>query len=370
MRVSSTPTAPARAHRAPPEKPTKTELLAVRPVAEGQLPPTVRKPLPPIVPREEPDERPQVEPAVDDDDDEHDVPTAMREWGRDSLFPAAVVQPTRATLVRLDASAAGQTVLLAPSPTRFGRSRDAEVRLDDEGVSRLHAAIAPAGDDYDIVDLGSRNGVAVNGQLVRRARLRDGDLVQLGPRVSFRFTLMAAAQADVMQQMFEASVRDGLTGAFNRRHLEDRLRGELAYAIRHKSELGLLMIDVDHFKRVNDSYGHPAGDAVLRFVAGTIGSRLRTEDLFARFGGEEFVAVLRGIDLQGTARAGERLRSVLASACAHHEGRNIPITVSMGAASLATCPERSIESLIATADARLYKAKAAGRNRVSWQDEG
>ncbi len=365
MGYSSSPMAASRGLVALPEKPTKTEMIAVRP-AEPAAPAPLRKPLPPIVPREEPAEEPAC--SVDDEDeDELDVPTAMREWGRESLPPTAV-HASRATLVRLDASAAGHTVLLDAPLVRFGRGRDADVRVDDEGVSRLHAAITKTPDGHEILDLESRNGVAVNGHLITRARLGDGDLVQLGPRVAFRFTLMDAAQVDVMQQMFEASVRDGLTGAFNRRHLEDRLKGELAYAIRHKSELGLLLFDVDHFKRVNDGFGHPAGDAVLRFVASTIGSRLRAEDLFARYGGEEFVAVLRGIDLSGTARAGERLRAVLESSSTAFDGHTIRVTVSVGAASLATCKTPTIESLIATADARLYAAKAGGRNRVIAHD--
>ncbi|MBL8739951.1 MAG: GGDEF domain-containing protein [Myxococcales bacterium] len=361
----------------PGEKPTKPEMVAVRPengVASVRTLP--RKPLPPALPRKDPSEPPPVvvrpEPLVsltdEFDDDDFDVPTATRDWNQQSMPPVAV-ERTRAALVRLDPSAAGMTMMLPDHEVSFGRGRDAEIRLDDEGVSRLHARIRPTRTGYEIVDLESRNGTVVGGRMVRHTQLADGDVIQLGPRVSFRFSLMDERQAEVMRQLFEASVRDGLTGAFNRQHLQDRLRGELAFAIRHRSELGLLLLDVDHFKKVNDTHGHQAGDAVLRFVAGAIASRLRTEDLFARYGGEEFVAVLRGIDLAGAARAGERLRSVLSANCPHFEGKTIPVTVSIGAASLSTCREQTVEALIAAADRRLYIAKNSGRNRVVASDD-
>jgi len=129
------------------------------------------------------------------------------------------------------------------------------------------------------------------------------------------------------------------------------------------------LVDIDHFKRVNDTYGHPVGDAVLRFVANVISRQLRTEDLFARYGGEEFVVVLRGIDLAGTERAGERVRKVVSTNCPSHDERIIPVTVSIGGASLSTCETPTTEALIATADRRLYVAKKRGRNRVVTTDD-
>jgi two-component system cell cycle response regulator len=351
------PWAPARALRVGPDKPTKTEMVAVRP-EEAQGPPS------PASRVEAPPKDSWLPTDLDDDDD---VPTAMRDWNAEPN-PTIAAVPRCPTLIRMDATSAGQTLALSDTALKLGRGREADVRVDDEGVSRLHAVIQRGAEGYEILDLGSRNGTVVSGRLIGRAVLRDGDVIQLGPRVAFRFSLMDTHQVEVMKQLFETSVRDGLTGAFNRQHLEDRLRGEIAYAVRHKTELGFLLLDVDHFKKVNDTYGHPAGDAVLRFVSGIVSSRLRTEDLFARYGGEEFVAVLRGIDLAGTARAGERLRTVIAANVPHFEGQHIPVTVSIGAASLSTCAEPTIESLVATADRRLYLAKNGGRNRVVASD--
>jgi diguanylate cyclase (GGDEF)-like protein len=125
-----------------------------------------------------------------------------------------------------------------------------------------------------------------------------------------------------------------------------------------------VLIDLDHFKRVNDTYGHPAGDAVLKRACEACTRALRTEDVFARFGGEEFAVVLRGIDVTGARRLGDRLRRSLEAEVIEHEGQNIQITLSAGAASIACCSTASAEELIAVADRRLYVAKEHGRNRI------
>jgi diguanylate cyclase (GGDEF)-like protein len=124
------------------------------------------------------------------------------------------------------------------------------------------------------------------------------------------------------------------------------------------------MFDVDHFKNVNDTYGHMAGDQVLRNLSSVTLRLLRTEDVFARYGGEEFVVLLRGVPIRGAHRAGERLRAAIAAAPAQSEGRTIEATVSIGCASLACCRKLDGDTLIATADRRLYAAKRNGRNQV------
>jgi diguanylate cyclase (GGDEF)-like protein len=139
---------------------------------------------------------------------------------------------------------------------------------------------------------------------------------------------------------------------------------ELSYAGRHNSEASLLMFDVDHFKKVNDTHGHLAGDAVLKNVATTTSRMLRTEDVFARYGGEEFVVLLRGVPIRGAHRAGERLRTAIEKSPTPIPNGNVDATVSVGCASLACCERLNGDSLIATADRRLYTAKRAGRNRV------
>jgi diguanylate cyclase (GGDEF)-like protein len=204
----------------------------------------------------------------------------------------------------------------------------------------------------------------VNGARVEKKQLFDGAIVQLGPRVCLRFSVTDANQENILRQLYESSVRDGLTGAYNRHFFHERLAAELSYAGRHNTEASVLMFDVDHFKNVNDTYGHMAGDQVLRNLSSVTLRLLRTEDVFARYGGEEFVVLLRGVPIRGAHRAGERLRAAIAAAPAQSEGRTIEATVSIGCASLACCRKLDGDTLIATADRRLYAAKRNGRNQV------
>ena len=169
-----------------------------------------------------------------------------------------------------------------------------------------------------------------------------------------------------MRRMYDAALRDALTGVFNRKHLDERLDSELAYARRHvPSELSLVMMDLDHFKRINDTHGHLAGDAVLKGLASTLARAVRTEDLLARYGGEEFVIVTREVKVNEAVSMAERLRQRIASKPLVHEGKTFHVTVSAGVASLTCCGQnRDKETLLGLADKRLYAAKEAGRNRV------
>jgi diguanylate cyclase (GGDEF)-like protein len=158
-----------------------------------------------------------------------------------------------------------------------------------------------------------------------------------------------------------AAHRDPLTGIGNRTALESTLDREIALARRHSQPLSLIVIDIDLFKQVNDHHGHTIGDAVLRTVARTMNEVLRGDDLLFRFGGEEFVALLRGTPLDGAAVVAERLRAAVASTTCPCEGRDIKVTVSLG---VATLHEDDGDTLFDRADHALYQAKQQGRNRV------
>ena len=215
-------------------------------------------------------------------------------------------------------------------------------------------------------DAGSTNGSYVNERRVSEVVLGDGDRVRMGGTVSLRFQLLSEDEARALGRVYESSVRDGLTGVFNRRHLEERLTVELAFAVRHGTELSVVMLDLDHFKQVNDVHGHLGGDEVLRSAATTMSSVVRTEDLVARYGGEEFIVVLRGVGVSGAKQLAERLRVLIENTHVPFGGVEIRVTASLGVASLACCREgRNIHQLVGTADERLYRAKASGRNRVS-----
>lgn len=279
--------------------------------------------------------------------------------------PTAPSIVDRAVLLRMDGVQAGQIIGLEQWPFTVGRHPTNQLRVDEDSISRFHARIVRNGDEYTVEDLGSRNGVFVGGKRVTRAKLEHDSWLQFGPRVSFRFSMTDVREERLLRKLYESSTRDALTGVYNRLHFEERLRAEVAYAIRHKAQASLLIIDLDHFKRVNDTYGHPAGDAVLKRACEACSRALRTEDVFARFGGEEFAVVLRGIDASGASRLGDRLRKSVAAEVVEHEDHRIQVTLSAGAASLACCTHPSAEELIAIADRRLYVSKQQGRNRVT-----
>jgi diguanylate cyclase (GGDEF)-like protein len=270
----------------------------------------------------------------------------------------------RHLLIRARGAQLGQVMKLGAQAHRVGRANECEVWLSDDGVSRKHATITLEGGAYVIEDSGSANGTFVGGQKVERAILRDGDLIQFGPQAVFRYSVADEGQEQLLRQLYEASVTDALTGANNREHFDSQLRMELSYARRHGTDLALVMFDVDHFKRVNDTYGHPVGDEVLVQISRETRRLVRNEDVFARYGGEEFALILRGITLEGAAVVGGRVRERIASLQVNTDKGPFGVTVSVGCASFGTVQEQTAEVLVQTADRRLYAAKNGGRNRV------
>jgi two-component system, cell cycle response regulator len=270
----------------------------------------------------------------------------------------------RHLLVRVKGAELGRVSRLPPEQFRVGRSQDCELWLGDDGVSRKHARIFQDSGLYVIEDTESANGTFVQGQRVTRQALRDGDVIQFGPTAVFRYTITDESQEALLQQLYEASVTDALTGAHNREHFDTQLRSELSYARRHKADISLAFFDVDHFKKVNDTYGHQGGDAVLVALANTIRAMIRNEDVFARYGGEEFALILRGIDLSGASTVGERLRERVEAMRVPFEDRLLRVTCSVGCAAFAELEDKTPEGLVGAADKRLYAAKRSGRNRV------
>ena len=165
-------------------------------------------------------------------------------------------------------------------------------------------------------------------------------------------------------QLRDRAVRDALTGVHNRGYLEESLAREEARARRSGMPLGVVMIDIDHFKRFNDTYGHAAGDAVLRTVGQYVMSLTRGEDIFCRYGGEEFVLIMIDTTARAALERAESLRAGVQALAIEHEGRSIgPITLSIGVAMI---PDnaRDGQSALKAADEALYRAKQGGRNRV------
>ncbi len=297
----------------------------------------------------------------DDDDDDDDIDRTK--MGVEPFKLEGVPsERDRPYLIVLAGSNVGEMYRIEDAETIIGRAEDVTIKLGDDGISRKHVRVTARGQDAQLEDLGSVNGTLVNGQRVTKVSLKDGDKIQIGSTTILKFTYHDKLEENFRRQMYDAALRDGLTKLFNKKHFMDRIESELSYARRHAAQLSLVMMDVDHFKKVNDTYGHLAGDMVLSTLATAIQSALRGEDLLARYGGEEFVILCRGSSAATTGVAAERVRARVQGTAFVFSGKTIPITVSLGVAAYVN--GQTSTQLISAADAALYEAKHAGRNRV------
>ena len=272
----------------------------------------------------------------------------------------------RATLTIISGINAGQVFALDGTEHVIGRGTEADLWLEDGGVSRRHAKVSCRSDGrYFVEDLGSTNGTFLGNQRVDISEVRPNDRIQLGPHVTLRFAITDDAEEELQRRLYESSTRDALTRVYNRKYFTERLTAEVAYSRRHKVKLAVLMLDLDDFKLTNDTYGHLAGDMVLRLVSAQMQRLIRVEDLLARFGGEEFVILARSTGKTEAAMLAERIRESISELDIPVADRSIKVTLSLGVAALPdVAPEGGPTELIALADARLYKAKANGKNRV------
>jgi diguanylate cyclase (GGDEF)-like protein len=250
----------------------------------------------------------------------------------------------------------------------IGRSVAADVHVRDDAVSRRHARVALTGEGARVVDLGSSNGVYVEGLRVAEHLLRHGDRFQIGAHTTLKFVSSDDVEAESQRRLAESVLYEPLTGLLSRRAFMARLSSELDSSRRHGHPVAVLMLDVDHFKRVNDTHGHLAGDAALQTIAQALREVTRAEDAVARYGGEEFVILARNTDLVAARQLAERVRRRVERACCRYRDVEISATVSIGFAALGgdaglegECPE---DRLLEAADAALLQAKARGRNRI------
>ena len=274
----------------------------------------------------------------------------------------------QAYLIVLAGSAMGEMYKLTSNPTIIGRGTTAHIRMMDEGISREHCHIEIEGERMVLHDLGSTNGTFCQGARVDKHVLEDGDKILVGSSTVLKFTYHDSLDEMFQRQMYESALRDDLTKTFNKKYFTDRLESEYAFAMRTKSPLSLVVFDLDHFKEVNDTYGHPAGDVVLAEVARVVASLIRAEDVFARVGGEEFGVICRATDSTAAQAVAERMRQTVAAHQFAAEGKVIPIAISAGTAAIPDPRLADPQALIAAADHALYEAKRTGRNRVCvWQ---
>jgi diguanylate cyclase (GGDEF)-like protein len=251
----------------------------------------------------------------------------------------------------------------------IGRSVRADFRTPDDGVSRLHVKIESAPEGGMMAqDMGSRNGTFVNGAKIDKVALRDGDKIRIGSTTILKFSYADRLDESFQQQMYNAALRDPLTQIYNRRHFDEQLNSEFSYAVRHGFPLALIMMDLDHFKLVNDTHGHLAGDTVLVGLADILINSTRQEDLFARYGGEEFALLCRGTTAPVSFSIANRIRRMMEQAILVPELPDMRVTLSAGVAGIPDAAIGTSQELIEAADRALYRAKELGRNRVCIYD--
>ncbi len=296
---------------------------------------------------------------------------------RSEIDPAGRVQtedvgPRHAYLVVLAGTGVGQVYKLGDHPLTIGRSAEADIALADEGLSRLHARVAFHDQDVGLEDLGSRNGTFLNGVRVTAehpARLADGDRIVVGRTTVLKFTYQDGLEQSFSAKMYEAALKDGLTGLYNKKHFFERLEAEFSFTQRHDVSVALLFLDLDHFKQVNDTHGHLVGDQVLQQFAQRINATVRVEDLVARYGGEEFVILARGLDEAQSLQFAERLRELVGRRPMALRDLKLKITTSVGVAIHRPGVFATAQDLVQAADQALYESKRTGRNRVTlWKE--
>jgi diguanylate cyclase (GGDEF)-like protein len=272
-------------------------------------------------------------------------------------------------LIMIEGDYLGEVYPIEKSLVLIGRGEDADVTISDPSISRRHAKIEKIGEEYLICDLGSTNGVLINGSRKKEQNLKDGDKIKLG-RVVLRFGFQDSLDKDYHSRLRTMAIRDGLTKIYNKRHFMEVLKREFSFASRNDVELSLIVFDIDNFKNINDTYGHTVGDVVLRTIAGILEKEVRGYDIFARYGGEEFVFLLRGISSINTYNFCERIRKIVETYPFIIDENRVKVTISIGFAIMNPWVKfNKPEDFIGEADRFLYKAKSEGKNKVCYPDE-
>ena len=283
-----------------------------------------------------------------------------------ALTPIARVRPRAkhrdACLVMIYGPDLGKRFNISEGAFFIGRAESADIYIDEDEISRRHCKISNRKEKVFITDLGSTNGTYVNDEFIDERELTDGDLVKIG-RAVFKFLTSGNIETAYHEEIYNLSTTDGLTQLHNKRYLLDNLDREISRCHRYQRSLSLIILDIDHFKRVNDIFGHLAGDYVLKHLSTVIRSNIRMEDMMARFGGEEFVIILPEVDSNGARTCAEKIRRLVEKTDFMYDGAKLPVTVSLGVVFCTTEVRDSME-LIRRADFQLYEAKRQGRNRV------
>jgi len=279
--------------------------------------------------------------------------------------PAARAGGVRVPAVILyDGDEIGGLHSLTKDETVIGRTAGCDIVIPESRVSRRHAIIRrmmPGEDRFEVEDLGSTNGTFVDGDRVERLMLVRGSKVAIGGRI-LKFEMLDKTDVAYQSRIVQMIHLDELTGLLTKRSLFRALEMELIRTERYRHPLSVLMMDLDHFKLVNDTYGHLVGSHCLSEVGSLIREATRVTDVSGRYGGEEFVSFLPETDTAGALLAAERIREMLAGRSFEYHETRYQVRISIG---ISTYPAdgTGVESLVQAADTALYRAKATGRNR-------
>ncbi len=303
------------------------------------------------------------------DNDEDDL---LKTDDKTIIAPIRTIDPVvveqTPSLLMISGPQIGRSYTILQDEFIIGRASSCDLPIEDDLVSRHHCKVYVKPNLAELEDLGSTNGTLVNGRKITgRVKLLEGDQVQVGSVAILKYVLKEEVEAKFLGQLYEAATRDFLTGAYNKKFFVERLQEEFSFAHRHGRELSVLVLDIDHFKKVNDTYGHLAGDIAIKKIAHHLMSHTRKDDIVARFGGEEFVILMRDVPKAKAHQLGEIIRAGIAEISIKSGQNHFGITVSVGVATLnqqSRAQFERFENLIDEADKRLYEAKSTGRNRV------
>lgn len=266
-------------------------------------------------------------------------------------------------LVAISGRETGRAIPLKQKNLRVGREPECDLVIDSPHISRFHAELFWVGSQLKIKDLGSTNGVFVNGQKVQEHLLHNGDKILFGTQMYYKIIYQDAVDQNYQQSLFKAANTDALTGLYNKRYFMECLEKEFSYSRRSLQPMSLILMDIDYFKKINDTHGHIAGDKILKSVGKLLSNQVRLENIACRFGGEEFAIILRGATPQQACIVADRIRVLIEKESVVSKSKELHFTVSLGVATFNGKNFSTAEDFMIRADELLYAAKQKGRNR-------